>query len=261
MIRKALRDPLTHFLLAGAAIWGVLALAGEPVDPAERSITLSREQRAGLALAFERTMGRAPTDAELDARVDQWVREEVLYREALRLGLEEGDPVVRRRLATKMDELAGAEAELARPTEEQLAEWYRDSGTEYERGGILDFEQAWFPAREAALAARGQDLPKGETTSLPSTMAKADREDIARVFGTAFADEMLALSVSRDWQGPIRSGYGWHLVQLYQREDGSVPPLEEVRDRVERDWRSRTIQARREKAYQLLRDAYTIDIK
>ena len=261
MMREWLRDPLAHFLIAGAVIWGALSLTGGGVDPEARTISLSREQQAGLALAFERTMGRAPTDAELDARVAQWVREEVLYREALRLGLDEGDPVVKRRLATKMDELAGAQAELAQPTDEDLREYYRDKGGEYELGGMLNFDQAYYPREEAALAARGDERPRGEPISLPRSAQRMRGEEIERLFGSEFADAILRLSVSPEWQGPVRSGYGWHLVRLTHREEGRIPPLEEVRDRVERDWRSRTIQARREKAYQLLRGAYTVDIE
>ena len=261
MIRKALRDPLAHFLIAGAALWGLLALAGDPVDPADRTITLSREQQAALSLQFERTMRRAPTDAELDAQIEQWVREEVLYREALRLGLDEGDPVVRRRLATKMDELAGAEVELARPSEDQLREWYQANRGTYESGGALDFEQAYFPTKEAAMAALSLDRPHGEPISLPRTVARKDVEDIERLFGSQFAEGLLQLEASPDWQGPVASGYGWHLVRLTRREEGKVPPFEEVRERVERDWRSSTIETRRERAFQLLRDAYRVEIE
>lgn len=261
MIRKLLRDPLAHFLIAGAVIWGVLALAGDPVDPEQRKITLSREQQAGLALAFERTMGRPPSDAELDARIAQWEREEVLYREALRLGLDEGDPVVKRRLATKMDELAGAQAELAQPSDAELRDYYRDHGGDYELGGMLDFEQAYFPTEDAARSAMGQDRPRGDAISLPRNVARMRSADIERIFGIDFAEAMMRLGVSPEWQGPVPSGYGWHLVRISRREEGSIPPLELVRDKVERDWRSNTIQARREKAYQLLRDAYTIEVE
>ena len=261
MIRKALRDPLAHFLIAGAALWGLLAVAGDPVDPADRTITLTREQQAALSLQFERTMRRPPTDAELDAQIEQWAREEVLYREALRLGLDEGDPVVRRRLATKMDELAGAEVELARPTEDQLREWYRANGGAYETGGALDFAQAYFPTEEAAIAALTQDSPQGEPISLPRNVAEQDGEYVERLFGSQFAEGLLQLVASPEWQGPVSSGFGWHLVRLTRREEGKVPPFGDVRERVERDWRSRTIEARRQQSFQLLRDAYRVEIE
>ncbi len=261
MMRKWLRDPLAHFLIAGAAIWGVISLTGGEVDPEARTISLSREQQAGLALAFERTMGRAPTDAELDARIAQWVREEVLYREALRLGLDEGDPVVKRRLATKMDDLASAQAELAQPSEEDLRAWYRENASGYESSGLIDFEQAYFPTRGAALAARGEGRPRGQPISLPRNVSGMSDREVGQLFGSEFAEGLSRLETSPEWQGPVQSGYGWHLVRVSNREDGNVPPFEEVREKVERDWRSRTIAARREAAYEVLRDAYTVEVE
>lgn len=261
MMREWLRDPLAHFLIAGAAIWGALSLTSSEVDPEARTISLSREQRAGLALAFERTMGRAPTDAELDARIGQWVREEVLYREALRLGLDEADPVVKRRLATKMDELASAQAELAQPSEKELRAWYRGNASDYESGGLFEFEQAYFPTHAAALVARGDDRPRGEPISLPRDVSGMSDKEVGRLFGSDFAEGLSRLQASPEWQGPVQSGYGWHLVRVSRREDANVPPFENVREKVERDWRSRTIAARRAKAYEVLRDAYSVVVE
>ena len=261
MTGHLLRDPLAHFLLAGAAIWGVLALAGDPVDPAERTIVLAKEQQAALALGFQQTMGRAPTDAELDAQIERWLREEVLYREALRLGLDRGDPAVRRRLAAKMDELAGAEVELAQPSEAVLRQWHDDHSGQFETGGMMDFEQAYFLTEEQARAALGEASPTGQAISLPRRMDLATREQVAAVFGQQFAEETEDLTAGPGWQGPVASGFGWHLVRITRREDGSTPPFEAIRDKVESDWRSRTMQARRARAYHLLREAYSIEIE
>ena len=108
--RKVLREPLIHFLVGGLAIFAFYAWLGEEPDPASRTITLTQEDQARLALGFEQTMARPPTDAELDALVERWVRDEVLYREALRLGLDEGDPVLRRRLAVTSSTSANGSA-------------------------------------------------------------------------------------------------------------------------------------------------------
>ncbi|QYJ07682.1 peptidylprolyl isomerase [Qipengyuania flava] len=261
MIRRALRDPLAHFLIAGAAIWGGLALLGEPVDPASRTIELSRERQEGIALGFERMMGRPPTDAEMDAAVERWVREEVLYREALRLGLDDGDAVVRRRLATKMDELAGAEAEIARPSDEALETWLAARPEAYRTGGMTSFEQVYFASEGAARAALGTTGPQGEAISLPASMSKASSREIAERFGQQFADALADLSPSDALQGPVESGFGWHLVRVTEREDGALPPLEDIRERVEADWRGATISERRERAYALLREAYTVEVE
>lgn len=261
MTPALLRDPLAHFLLAGAAIWGILALVGEPVDPASRTIELTRERQAGIALGFERMMGRPPTDAEMDAAIARWVREEVLYREALRLGLDEGDAVVRRRLATKMDELAGAEAEIAQPSDAVLEQWRTEHAGDYERGGLVSFEQVYFTARDAARAALEASDPQGETISLPRSMTRKSLGEVSSVFGREFVDALSHAEASPEWQGPFASGYGWHLVRFTRREEGRVPPLSEIRDRVEADWRSATGAARRERAYALLRAAYSVEVE
>ena len=118
------REPLVHFLVAGVAIFALLAWRGADVDPASRSIAIDREQQARIALVFERTMNRAPTDAELDAQIERYIRDEVLYREALRLGLDRGDAVVRRRMAQKMDIIASSQAEAEQPSDEALQKHY-----------------------------------------------------------------------------------------------------------------------------------------
>lgn len=258
MIRKLLRDPLAHFLIAGAAIWGVLALGGEPVDPAERSITLTREQQAGLALGFERTMGRPPTDAELDAQIERWLREEVLYREALRLGLDQGDPVVRRRLAAKMDELASAEVETAAVSDAVLAQWLNDHPGRFSEGERFTFSQSYFPDEDAMKRALGGDA-RDYSISLPARMERATYDEVKAVFGSRFAEQLAAMRESRNAQLP--SGFGWHLVDLEERVEGRTRPLEEIRERVEADWRSTTAAARREQAFEVLREAYRIEVE
>lgn len=261
MIRDLLRDPLAHFLLAGAAIWGIVTLVGDPVDPAERTIVLSRERQAGLALGFERMMGRAPTDAELDAAIDRWLREEVLYREALRLGLDQGDAVVRRRLATKMDELAGAEAETVRPDTAVLEQWLEDHRDDYAEGGAVSFEHAYFSTEQAARTALEAGDFAGQAISLPRRLEDADTKAVGAQFGRPFARQLAQRAADGTWQGPLASGYGWHLVRITRREDGRVPPLSAIRDRVENDWRSATMAERRQRAYRLLRESYRVEVE
>lgn len=258
MISKLLRDPLAHFLVAGAAIWAALALIGDPIDPASRTIELSRERQAGIALGFERMMGRPPTDAEMDAAIARWVREEVLYREALRLGLDEGDAVVRRRLATKMDELAGAEAEAAPVSDTTLGSWLHAHQERFSEGGRYTFSQAFYPDEDALHEAlEGGGPPTGHTTALPRRMIDANYAQIAAVFGPDFAGVVGKAKQSGSLQ--IESGYGFHLVDLERVKAGRTPPLSEIREEVEADWRSATISARRKRAYEILREAYTVE--
>lgn len=261
-----LKEPLVHFLIGGALIYLLYAWRGEPVDPASRTIELSREDQAQIALGFEQMMGRAPTDAELDGQIERFVREEVLYREALRLGLDDGDAVVRRRLAKKMDLLAAAQAETAQPSDEALQEWYDAhperfaAETRYWLDQVYAEDEA--SARNLAAQLQGGADPAGlgDAISLPPSLSEAPRKDVLDRFGERFLAELDALEPNESWQGPVPSGFGWHVVRLHQREVGEVPPLTEVREQVANDWRSATIEARKERGYAILRDAYTIEI-
>lgn len=254
------REPLVHFLAAGAAIWVVLAWQGEPVDPASRTIAVTREDRARLALQWEQTLQRPPTDAELDALTEQFVREEVLYREALRLGLDRDDAVLRKRLAGKMDYLAASMAETATASDATLQDWLRQHPERFAPEVRYSFDQRWFATHEAAQRAMGGAEPTGEAISLPPALEQTRRREVEERFGEAFRAALDQAPVGNAWHGPVASGFGWHVVRLRARNAGRVPPLAEIRDRVEADWRSATMATRKDEAYRVLRESYRVTI-
>ncbi|GAA4044553.1 peptidyl-prolyl cis-trans isomerase [Parerythrobacter jejuensis] len=265
--RQWVREPLVHFLLGGLLIFALFAWRGEETDPASRLIDVDRETQAQIALQFERTVQRPPTDSELDGLIEQWVREEVLYREALRLGLDAGDPVVRRRLAKKMDFLAASSAEAVEPSDSELEEWFAANAARYADKSTASFDQVWFAqapdtdAVTAQLQSAGEDWRSvGEPVSLPAVVEERQLQAVGAQFGTAFADELAAMEVGNAWSGPVRSGLGWHMVRLRARKSESIPALADIRQRVTNDWRLATAQSREDQAYALLRDAYTVEI-
>lgn len=260
------REPLVHFLTGGALLFALFAWRGEEPDPASRIIEVTRADQAQLALRFEATMQRAPTDAELDGMIGQYVREEVLYREALRLGLDRDDPIVRRRLAQKMDELAGATAETAAVSQAVLRAWLHDHPERFAQEQAYSFDQLWFASRteaEAGLARLkgGADWRAvGEQLALPASVERRTASEISSSFGMAFLDAISGKPADAIWSEPVQSGYGWHLVRLREKRIGKVPPFESIAELVENDWRSATIAERREQAFELLRDAYRVEI-
>ncbi|MFN3517558.1 MAG: peptidyl-prolyl cis-trans isomerase [Novosphingobium sp.] len=254
------REPLLHFLAAGAAIWLVLAWQGEPVDPASRTIAVTREDRARLALQWEKTFQRPPTDAELDGLTEQFIREEVLYREAIRLGLDRDDAVLRKRLANKMDYLAASMAETASVSDDTLKQWLDKHPERFAPDVRYTFDQRWFAEREAAERARGRADPVSEPISLPATLDRAPRGEVEKQFGLDFAETLDRIRPDNRWQGPVPSGFGWHVVRLRARSVSPVPPLAQIRDQVEADWRTDTAAERKEQGYRLLRDSYRITI-
>lgn len=274
MIAKLLREPLLYFLLAGAALFLITdALGG---DTAER-IVVSDAERARLAAQWQAQMGRPPTDTELDGLIQQWLREEIYYREAKAMGLDEDDVIIRRRLAQKLtfltEDLATAEA----PDEAALRRYYQDNAQRYEEPERWSFahryfsgerrEQAEADARAAlqALTAGGEsaggESAGGESAGDPfmlqrSYVARSQRE-IGELFGREFAAAVTDLPVG-GWHGPIRSAYGWHLVQVEDREPARQRPFEEVVDQVATDYRQQQRREANEAYFESLLDRYEV---
>lgn len=263
---RIFREPLVHFLLAGAAIFAFFAWRPEPGDPASRTIHLTRSDQARLSVNFAEIMGRPPSDAELKALVDRWVREEVLYREALRLGLDDGDAVIRKRLAQKMDVIAASAADTDIADTATLQAWLRRHPGRFAQDVKLTFDQLYFTSRGRAVVAKtllggGADWTKvGDAISLPARFDGASRGAVAGEMGNEFERALESLKPGAEWQGPLESALGWHLVRLRAKEPGVLPPLTAIRGRVEDDWRAETGRARQDAAYRALREAYTVKI-
>ena len=261
------REPIVHFLIAGFALFVALTWNSSGIDPSSRVISIGGAEKAQIALQFERTMGRAPTDAELDASIERFVREEVLYREALRLGLDQDDTVVRRRLVTKMDLSASAAAEAAEPDDATLKAFYEANKARYAAAGKVSFDQLYFTSEDEAKAALANISAQedwkgaGQKISLPASLNAASKREVKTRFGGGFAETLSQLKSGAEWQGPVQSGFGWHLVRLQGREAGDAPAFEQARKRVENDWRSEQISTRKARAFEILREEYRVEIE
>jgi peptidyl-prolyl cis-trans isomerase C len=253
------REPLVHFLGLGALLYVVLTWGGTPPDPASRVIRVDAVQKAQLALGFERVMGRAPTDAELDDRIARYVRDEVLYREALRLGLDQDDAVVRQRMVAKMDMTAGGAAEIAEPDDAALRAFYKANQARYAGAQLVSFEQRLFSSEAAAKAALSGADGAGQPSSLPASMSETPMREIETRFGQQFSQGLETLPAVGKWQGPIPSGFGWHIVRVTGRAE-TAPDFDVLRPRLANDWRADQIARRKQSAYEILRSAYRIDI-
>ena len=258
------REPLVHFVAVGAILYIALTWGGAPPDPASRLIRVGPSERERIAESWTMTMGRSPTDAELDNAIDAHVREEVLYREALRLGLDEGDAIVRRRLVSKMDFMASLAAETADPSDDVLRAFLEANIERYEEleamNATLSFEQAYFAEETNARASQDRGAVKGEPTSLPAAIRATPMRDITSRFGRQFAEGLSELEPGEAWQGPIASSFGWHLVRLTERKV-EPPDFESLRPTLATDWRNEQINLRKRRAYDVLASAYRIDIE
>jgi hypothetical protein len=275
---RLLREPLLHFLLLGAALFALDAWLRPAAAPAASTEIVVTEPRIrSLAQNFQRTWQRPPTREELDGLVESHVREEVFYREALALGLDRDDAIIRRRLQQKMEFVSEEAAALAQPTDDELAAYLKANPDAFRTERRATFSQVYLDARKRA-ATLDADVKRlldalnspgaapdpaklGDTLMLLETRYEnATQADLARLFGAAFADALVLQPVGR-WTGPIASGYGIHLVRVDLVTPGGMPALADVRPLVEREWANARRLELAKAFYDKLRAKYTVTVK
>jgi len=272
---KWLREPLLHFLLLGAAIFLLYQqVAGKGGEPGE--IFISRGQQENLLNTFSRTWQRPPTPAEFQGLLQDYIRQEIAYRESQAMGLDQDDIVIRRRLRQKLELLAEDIASLAAPTEQELQAYLDEHPDDFALEPRLSLRQVYFSRDRRGEAAEQDALqllqristagPEGDLEQfgdplpLPAELRDMRESEVARLFGTQFTAGLHGLESGR-WAGPVESGFGLHLVFIEDRQAGRVPQLAEVRDAVQREWLSRRRQQAVDGLYDRLAENYTVEIE
>ena len=250
MSKKILQEPLVHFFLAGVLIFLLYSLLGSDSIP-DNEIVVDKAGIERLKDTWQRRTNREPTPDELDGLLEDYLFEELFYREARSLGLEQDDPIVRRRLVQKMTLLAESAAQQVPPSETELMEWYEAHPGLYRTEPRLGFRHIYFSQDRrdssaekdaAALLSRlgehdnraGQPA-LGDAFMLPHEFTDISRSQLGRLFGEDFAAALFTLEAG-SWQGPVRSGYGYHLVYLFGVRDAAPIPFAESKTRALQDW-------------------------
>jgi hypothetical protein len=241
-LRAAIREPLLHFVLIGAVLFAATALRQHKTDESE--IRISAGEVAQLAAFWESQSQRKPSAKELQALIDERIDEEVLAREAVRLGLDRDDVIVRRRLAQKMAFVSDDLALVGEPAEAELRAYFDAHHETYTAPDLYAVRHVYFnpdrhgnsldadAQRTLQKLARGADANEaGDPFMLPRELADVSRDDIARDFGSIFADAVTG-SKPGTWSGPVRSPFGVHLVKLESHTPSTQARFEDVRDLV-----------------------------
>lgn len=265
VIRHLLKDPLTHFLLIGMMLFALAYLTGGDDSTQRQFITISKADITDITDSFKSSHGRAPTAAELDEQVAIRVREKILARQAIALGLMEDDPVMRRHLSSKMQFLAEGLVDAEVLNDKALAAYLHAHEEDYRSPATVSYEQIYFDP-----ALRGADT-RGDATAALSAIRdgrliaakvagdlseKAPRKSytttalVKELLGQQFADSLMALA-ENEWHGPIESDLGLHLVYISQRKQGGIAPLDSVRGQVRQALAF-------ERYYQSIRDEYEV---
>ncbi|BCH24015.1 peptidylprolyl isomerase [Mesorhizobium sp. L-8-3] len=274
--QRLLHEPLVHFLVVGAVLFGAYQFTnGEPDTAADpQKIVLTEDDIRQLAVSWLAQGRPAPTMDQLRSLVDQKVTEEILFREAVAMGLDRDDQIIKRRLAQKMDFVAADLAAIDEPTKAELADWFSKNSERFALPPHLNFRHIYFSpdkhgggAREAAAAAL--DVVAGKLPDSPEVASNGDPfmfrtyygdstpEQVAKEFGPAFAEALFQLE-AKTWQGPVQSGYGWHLVWIESVEPGRVPAFEEVEVNVKSAWLDDRYREVKQTALEEMRSRYEV---
>jgi hypothetical protein len=273
---RFLREPLVHFLALGAIVFLLFNLNARRDAPQDGRIVVSPGKVEQLVIGFARTWHRPPSQQELDGLVEDYIREEVFYREALAMGLDKDDTIVRRRMRQKLEFLTDDVSAVAPPSDQELQGWLDRHPDKFRLEPAIAFSQIYFSSSrrgESASAAASSALAElggagkptgalelGDATMLPHELPLSRPDEVASVFGDGFAQGLARMEPGR-WSGPVQSAYGWHLVYVSERAEGRRRPLPEVRDAVQREW----LAARRKEVvdatYKKLREKYAIVVE
>lgn len=275
-MKRLFREPLVHFLLIGVALFAVdhYVQPARGAAPSSKQIQLSLDDLAQLVLIFQSQWRREPRPEEFNQLVENRVQEEILYREALAMGLDKDDTIVKRRMAQKLQFLAEDVAAAREPKTAELKSWFEKNSAKFAEPSRVSFRHLYFSpdrrgqrAREDAAKAlaklAGQPQHAKLAASLTDPFMFQDyyryraSEFLGKEFGPKFAQAVAKLPPG-SWQGPIESGLGWHLVFVDTVIPGRVPAFEEVERDVKSAWLSEQKVQAWQKAYKEMRAKYTV---
>lgn len=259
--------PIIHFFLLGFVVFGLKAWFEKPdkTTPDRHLIEITTSDLEWFRAMFRKRMGRDPFAEELRAQVDQLIKEQVMSREAVKLGLDKNDDLIRRRLAQKMDYFLRDVVSGLQPTDEELASYLHANRERYEIAGDITFEQVLFKTNERGKAgaelalAMFLDHPNrdGDPTMLPRMNEKQSVNQIRGVYGSDFMDNIQSLENGK-WHGPVHSSFGLHAVFIHEHSPSTLPGVEDIRDRLVSDWQADKQAEVSDEAYKALLDQYSV---
>lgn len=271
-MRRLFREPLVHFLALGAVLFGVGLLRGEIAEPTVNRIAITPGVVERLIEGFRLTWQRPPTEDEFRGLVEEHLREEVLYREALAMGLDRDDQIIRRRLRQKLEFLTADVVESFEPTRDELQAHLDADPHRYRQEAVFSFRQVYLrtePDAEQAGARARSMLDKltkspavdpeaiGDPFLHPGVFDDITERQLAGVFGADFAAAVVSLPVG-DWSGPITSPFGLHLARVDRLVPERLSTLDEVRDAVYRDLVSERTREAEQRYFEGLLSQYTV---
>ena len=277
-ITRLLKEPLIQFLIIGACIYGAYGLfAPADENDMETTVVVDANRINAFVAQWSSRWNRPPTRQELDGLIDAYIREEILYRQAVAMGLAEDDAVTRRRMAQRLEFLTSDLASMVEPTEEELEQFFQDNKAEFSEPDRLTFLQVFFdpdtrgeatlPDAERVLAQLREEgvpdpatLQAGDQMMLPGYFASVSEAEIRKRAGGGFASAVMELEPGQ-WHGPVLSGFGVHLVYVLAREPAPQPVLADVKAQVMETLQAQKMERFNQQFYDTLRERYEVIVE
>lgn len=271
------RNPLLHFFVIGAVLFALHTFFRRSTSENGNRVEVSLAEIDRMRELWQRQWRRPPTEKELEGIVKQFIREEILYREAIAMGLDQDDTVVRRRLAQKMELLSSDLAALAEPTDQEMQEYLDQNPERYGIPARISLSHVYLSrdrrgnavesdARQVLERLQSKPISTneyrnfGDPFMLQNDYPSRSQQDLRELFGTAFAESVFELEPG-SWQGPVESSYGVHLVLVRGRTEPRLPDLSEVRERVKADLLDKRRREMNEAFYAALRERYEVVVE
>jgi hypothetical protein len=272
-MKKWYKEPLLHFLVIGVVIFAVFSIANkEEAAVGGNKIVVSSAETERLSDAWSKRMNRPPTEIELQGLIEAFIKEEVYYREALLLGLDQDDTIIRRRLMQKMEFLSNDLAELNQPDESALNKYFLENQEKYRLHAQISFTHIYFSIdKRGAMALEDSkrvlaelDVPRaperGDSFMMEYDFVQETPSEVTRIFGSGFAERLFTLEINT-WQGPVASGFGYHLVRINEKIDARMPELASVIEIVRTDFMFEQWQKINKEIYEKFKSRYEIVIE
>ncbi len=272
-MRKLIHEPLFHFLLLGAGIF-ILYLLVQKNTSGDHQIIINDNDVAHISSLYESQWHHPPTSDELTGLISEKIRQEVFYREALKMNLDQNDEIVKQRLAEKMEFLSNDLSKLVEPpTDEKLKTYFEKNKDKYLTPYSLNFYQIILtPERHTDTRESAAELLRQFSNAKPEELKNQgdpsylsfyfSNESAAKLkvdFAGEMAESIRTLPLNK-WAGPIKSAYGWHLVYITKKVAPHLPSFSEVKKDLKRDYQNDQEQESRTEVYLDLKKNYEIEI-
>jgi len=274
-MKRLFKEPLIQFLILGTVLFFVYSYIQRQTDIQAREITVDNEQVNLMIVNYKTQTGNLPTKQQLDAMIDNYIKEEISYREAKKMGLDKDDEIVRRRLSQKFDFLQTDLTEIPSPAEEQLQQFYTNNPALFRDSATVSFSHIYFStdnsddsiAKQRAIVVlqqlkqtKLQRAPeKGDRFPLQYDYTDQNALDLQQNFGDKEIAHELFKTPLHTWAGPFQSGYGWHLVFVTKIDSAKQIPFAAIKEEVKRQYIATEKAKQNKKFYDELSAKYIIN--